>query len=141
MTDQTKVPSEAEELFMQYLETSPTIKAASEAAGISIDSGYAYAKRLKDLMLERARDSLAMGTLKATKVMLDSMDADASTEKGELRLKAAEAIMDRTGLTRHTSVEVSIENENGIFILPAKVHVPSQDLSEDAEEERTAFPR
>ena len=43
-----------------------------------------------------------------------------------LGLRAKE-IMDRVGLTKHTSVEVSIENENGIFILPAKALRPSED--------------
>ena len=138
MSEEILVLSESEELFLSYLETSPTIKSAAEAAGISSDTGYAYAKKLKEVIINRARDALTIGTLKATRVMLDSMDADASTEKGELRLKAAESIMDRTGLTKHTSVEVSIENENGIFILPAKVVVPPQ---EALEEEREAFPR
>ena len=130
MSEPTKVLSESEELFLQYLETSPTIKGAAYSAGLSSDTGYAYAKRLKDVILDRAREALTIGTLKATRVMLDSMDADASTEKGELRLKAAESIMDRTGLTKHTSVEVSLENENGIFILPAKVVVPTEDSQE-----------
>jgi hypothetical protein len=141
MSEELPSLSEAEELFLLYLETNSTIKGAAADAGLSSDTGYAYARKLKDVILTRARDNLAVGTLKATRVMLDSMDADASTEKGELRLKAAESIMDRSGITKHTSVEVQLENENGIFILPAKVVVPAPEPQEDTEEERTSYPR
>ena len=47
-------------------------------------------------------------------------------------MKAATEILDRTGLTKHTSVEVKMESENGIFILPAKTPVvaPESDSPE-----------
>ncbi len=112
--------TETEELFLLHLETEATIKAASAATGISAAQGYLLAKKLKDAVIERARDNLAIAALKASNTTIELMDADAGTEKGELKLAASKEIMDRVGLTKHTSVEVSIENENGIFILPAK---------------------
>ncbi len=124
MSDQRKILSESEELFLSYLEESASIKSAALKAGLSVDTGYAYSRKLKEVIIDRAREKLAIGTLKASQTIINSLSADASTEKGELKLKAAESILDRTGLTKHTSVEVSIENENGIFILPAKAEVP-----------------
>ena len=115
--------TETEELFLIHLENHSTTKAAAEATGISAQQGYALAKKLKDVILERARDNLAVASLRATNTAVDMLDADASTEKGELKLAASKEIMDRVGLTKHTSVEVSIENENGIFILPAKAPI------------------
>ena len=112
--------TETEELFLLNLETHATIKAASKATGIAPSTGYDLAKKLKDKIIDRARDNLAVAALKASNTTIDLMDADAGTEKGELKLAASKEIMDRVGLTKHTSVEVSIENENGIFILPAK---------------------
>jgi hypothetical protein len=91
--------------------------------------------KLKDVILDRARDNLALGSLKAVSTTIKLMDADASTEKGELRLAAAEKIMDRVGLTKHTSVEVRVESENGLFILPAKTSVARVIASEDLEED------
>lgn len=117
--------TETEELFMLNLETNPTIKAASLETGISIDQGYNLAKKLKDKILERARDNLSIAALKASSTTIGLMDADAGIEKGELKLAASKEIMDRVGLTKHTSVEVSIDNENGLFIIPAKVPVAS----------------
>ena len=117
MTDST---TETEELFLIHLENYPTIIAAANATGISANQGYNLAKKLKDKIIDRARDKLAIASLTAAGTAISLMDADASTEKGELRLAASKEIMDRVGLTKHTSVEVSIDNENGIFILPAK---------------------
>jgi hypothetical protein len=112
--------TETEELFLLNLENFPTTKAASEATGISPAYGYSLAKKLKDQIIDRARDNLAAASLRASTTAISMLDADAGTEKGELKLAASKEIMDRVGLTKHTSVEVSIENENGIFILPAK---------------------
>ena len=121
------INTETEELFLLQLEKHATIKDAAEATGISAAQGYSLAKKLKDQIIERARDNLAIAALKASNTTIGLMDADAGTEKGELKLAASKEIMDRVGLTKHTSVEVSIESENGIFILPAKAVTPSED--------------
>jgi hypothetical protein len=112
--------NETEELFLAYLETAPSIASVAKVMGISSSHAYATYNKLKGVILDRARDNLALGSLKAVATTISLMDADASTEKGELRLAAAEKIMDRVGLTKHTSVEVRVESENGLFILPAK---------------------
>ena len=126
--------NETEELFLAYLENAPSVAAVARAMEISPSHAYAMYTKLKGVILDRARDNLALGSLKAVKTTLDLLDADASTEKGELRLAAAEKIMDRVGLTKHTSVEVRVESDNGLFILPAKAtlsQVSSEDLSDD----------
>ena len=121
--------STTEELFLEYLEESPSIAKAAAHAGVSRTHGYNLAKKLKDVIIDRARDKLAMSALKAANTTSDMLDADASTEKGELKLKAAEAVMNRVGLTNHTSVEVSVESENGLFILPGKAPVINPETS------------
>ena len=127
--------NETEELFLAYLEKAPTIISVAKEMEISSSHAYSMYTKLKDVILDRARDNLALGSLRAVNTVVSLMDADASTEKGELRLAAAEKIMDRVGLTKHTSVEVRVESENGIFILPAKTlvapTVSSEDLAED----------
>lgn len=127
--------NEQEELFLAYLEDAPSVAQVAREMGISKDYAYKMYAKLKDVILDRARANLAMGALKAANTALDLMDADASTEKGELRLAAAEKVMDRVGLTKHTNVEVKVESENGLFILPAKVSLSSsEDLEEDYED-------
>lgn len=125
--------TETEELFLAYLETAPTIASIAEVMDISKDRAYQLHAKLKDVIIDRARANLASASLKAAKTTIDMMDADASTEKGELRLAAAEKIMDRVGLTKHTNVEVSIDNENGLFILPAKATLSKPEETEEEE--------
>ena len=117
--DQELTPSE--ELFLCNLETAPTIKEAALLSGMTPEKGYTSVKRLKDVIINRARDNMAGYLLKAVHTAGELLDASADTEKGELRLKASEGIMDRSGLTKHTNVDVQVDNENGIFILPAKI--------------------
>ena len=119
--------SESQELFLEYLEVSPTIKEASRLTGVSESTGYEWSSKLKEVIQSRAKDKLAVATLRAVNTAVELLDADSSTEKGELRLKAAESVMDRTGLTKHTNVEVQHKVENGIFILPAKTEVTPED--------------
>jgi len=115
-----------EELFLEYLITTPSVKEASDHAGVSVKTGYNMATRLKEVIQSRARDQLTLSTLRAVGVLTDSLDADAATEKGELKLKAAEAILDRSGITKHTNVDVQIESTNGLFIIPGKTVVPPE---------------
>lgn len=127
--------SEKDELFLQYVEKYPTIAQASEALGISRDYGYKLHQKLKPVILERASANLEVATLKAVGTVTGLLDADEDTVKGELRMKAATEILDRTGLTKHTSVEVKVESDNGIFILPAKtpVEAPESDSTDTDE--------
>lgn len=112
--------TEQEELFLAYIEQDPNIAAAARNMGVHYQTAYDIYTKLKDVILDRARASLTLGALKAVATTLELLDADASTEKGELRLAAAEKVMDRIGITKHTNVEVRVESENGLFILPAK---------------------
>lgn len=125
--------SPSDELFLVHLETSKSIRAAAEAAGMTPAKGYAAVKRLKDTIVSRARDNMAGHLLRAVGTVGDLLGATADTEKGELRLKAAEGILDRTGLTKHTNVDVQVESHHGIFILPAKASI-DPDTSADSED-------
>jgi len=125
------------ELFMELLEEGDPIAVIADKLECSRTYAYRLGKQLKDEILERQRDRLVLGTVKAVNTMVDMMSADANTEKGELRLKASADIMDRAGLTRHTAVDVQIESTNGIFLLPGKSIVPTQEALEASYEDIT----
>jgi len=118
--------SELDYIFLTHVEKGLTMQQIAEAMGISYSSIRKYKDKLKDEVLERARDRLTFAAVKAANTVVELLDANANTEKGELRMKAAEQVMDRVGITRHTSVEVQVESENGLFILPAKAVVPTE---------------
>lgn len=113
-------------LFLEYLEKGNSIRKV--AAQLDISEAYAYelSAKLKEVIQQRARDRLTLAGMKAANTVVDLLEADGDTVKGELKLKAAESILDRTGVTKHTNVDVQISPENGIFILPGKSEVPQE---------------
>lgn len=131
MADYT--PTDSEELFIEYLEETPSIAEASRRAGLTLDKGYHWSSKLKDVIQKRARDKLAVATLRAVDTVVKLVDADVETTKGELRLKAAESVLDRTGVTKHTNVDVQIEADNGIFLLPTKTVVPEESTEDPSD--------
>lgn len=122
--------TEQEELFLAYIENNPNIAAVAREMDIAYPQAYQMYTKLKDVILDRARATLTLGAVKAVNTTLEMLDADASTEKGELRLAAAEKVLDRIGITKHTNVEVRVESENGLFILPAKTPLTLVDLED-----------
>ena len=115
-----------QELVLEYLDDGHSVIKIAELLNLSRGRIYVIQRGLTEEIIQRQRDRLAIGTIKATTTMLEMMDANENTEKGELRLKAATETMSRSGLTNHTSVEVMIESTNGIFILPGKSAVPPE---------------
>ena len=112
-------------LVLEFLEDGLGASEIAARMGVSRQYIYTVQRTLTDEIIQRQRDKLAVATIKAVDTTIAMMDADATTEKGELRLKASESIMSRSGLTNHTSVEVMVESENGIFLLPGKSIVPA----------------
>lgn len=125
--------SPTQELFLVALEECDSLQAACESVGLSLSYGYSLQAELAEEIIVRARSHLASFSLKASKVVTDSLTVDGAKEKVELHLKAAEAILDRTGVTKHTNVDVRVEAENGIFILPAKEVVLEETPEDDSE--------
>lgn len=123
--------TEQKELFLAHLSETGSVVAASEACGFSAKYGYQLQRELAEVIVERAREKLAGSALKAVNTAVEMMDADSGTEQAQVRLAAAEKVMDRVGLTKHTSVEVKVESQNGLFILPAKATVDPESDSND----------
>lgn len=118
------------ELFLTSLEIHGSIKATCKVLDMSNARGYALARELSEEIVTRAREKLSVSALQAVGIVVDLLEADGSIEKGELRLKAAESVLDRTGVTKHTNVDVIVEADNGIFILPGKDPVTADPSSE-----------
>lgn len=127
--------TDTEELLLMYLEESPTLTVAAEKTGISLGHASNLARKLKDVIQERTRDKLTLAGLKAAGTLVELMDADSSTQQGVLRHKVAADVLDRMGATKQSSIDVSIESTNGIFILPGKTPVPEEPVLEADYEE------
>tara|TARA_R110000822_G_scaffold20358_1_gene65397 strand:+ start:2426 stop:2839 length:414 start_codon:yes stop_codon:yes gene_type:complete len=92
------------------------------------EAGYKETSRswlmrtLKDEVLDRTRAMLASYSVKAAHRVTEGLDADGTTplNQMDLRLKSAEAILDRVGLGKKQVTEVQGEVVHGIVMLPAK---------------------
>jgi len=125
--------TEQKELFLAHLQETGNVAKASELCGFSSAYGYKLQRELSSVIVERARETLAWAALKAANTTIELMDADSGTEQANIKLAAAEKVMDRVGLTRHTSVEVQVESQTGLFILPAKAPVEDPEDTSDSE--------
>ena len=86
-----------------------------------------YVKSVKEEVRSRMTDKLTYATVAAVNVTVDLLSADNDTEQGALKLAAAKEVLDRTGTTKHTSVEVTMEQQPGIILLNPKAPAPNPD--------------
>ena len=92
------------------------------------EAGYKETSRswlmrtLKDEILERTRSMLASYSVKAAHRVTEGLDADGTVPMNQMdmRLKSAEAILDRVGLGKKQITEVQGEIVHGVVMLPAK---------------------
>ncbi|AHK11946.1 hypothetical protein CHOED_086 [Vibrio phage CHOED] len=120
------------ELFIEaYLETA-SVNDAAKAAGFDRSYGPKLFHKLKDRIVPMMEDRMAMMQMKAINVMEDSMGDGALKPKQDIRIRAAQDIMDRGGLTKKQSIDVSGSVLPAVMILPAKnPTAPTREPTED----------
>ena len=113
--------TEKQELFLKHL---PTVggdpKKAAELAGYSESSYPAVVKALRTEILELATSILAQSAPKAAMKLVDIMDSSAPIPQANMRIQAAQTILDRVGLGKKETLDVTVSDSGGLFILPTK---------------------
>jgi len=113
--------TEKQELFLKHL---PTVggdpKKAAELAGYSESSYPAVVKALRTEILELATSILAQSAPKAAMKLVDIMDSSAPIPQANMRIQAAQTILDRVGLGKKETLDVNVSDSGGLFILPTK---------------------
>ncbi len=116
-----------QELYLAYL-----FDGESDTKGDSLKSCVAagYSKEYHSQLLKVLREEIKMRTLdalssqapKAVMQLIKSLDEDGSTPRGEVRLKAAESILDRMGAGKQQSMDITSKDESisPLFVLPSK---------------------
>jgi hypothetical protein len=119
-----------QDLFLAYL-----FDKDSEVRGDSIEAclkaGYERSyharlvKTLRDDIRDRTLDGLTAMAPKAMMQVEASMAEDGSTPRGEVRLKAAETVLDRMGAGKQQAIDITSKDESisPLFILPGKAEV------------------
>ena len=132
---QARELTERQQKFLDYLiTTGGDPKRAGELAGYSEGSYFQVIKSLKNEIIELASNILAQSAPQAALKLVEVMNTDEPIPQANVRLQAAQTILDRTGLGKQDRVDVNVEAEGGaLFILPAKTVVEGEyfEVSQD----------
>ena len=106
-------------------------KQAAELAGYSEGSYPQVIKALKQEMIDLASDVLAQSAPKAAFKLVEVMEAEHSIPQSNVKIQAAQTILDRIGLGKAERIDVNHKvddsNQGSLFILPAKTPVTVDD--------------
>ena len=107
-------------------------KRAAELAGYAEGSYTSVVKALKTEIIELAENILAQNAPKASLKLVEVMDSTNPIPQANVRLQAAQTVLDRVGISKTDKLDVNLQNTNGLFILPAKQEVGIEGQYEEA---------
>jgi hypothetical protein len=119
---QKKSLTVTQEKFLDALfgEAQGSPRRAGELAGYSEHSYPKVLRNLKDEIVKRAENYLAIHSAKAATKMVNMLDEDGTTPHASIRMEAAKQILDRIGIVKKDQLDVNMNLKHGLFILPAK---------------------
>ena len=106
-------------------------KQAAELAGYAEGSYTAVVKGLRSEILEMTQGILASNAPQAAMKLVHIMNSDEPIPQANIRLQAAQTLLHPVGISKTDKLDITVESNNGIFILPAK----NKTIIEDAEYE------
>ena len=101
------------------------IALACEEAGYSPSSRTWLVKSLADEIIDISKRELAVNSATAVSRVVESMNDDGLNPRQELRLKAAQTLLDRVGLGKIEKQEHDVRALHGIVLMPSKSAMPS----------------
>tara|TARA_B100000131_G_C17760976_1_gene469208 strand:+ start:226 stop:621 length:396 start_codon:yes stop_codon:yes gene_type:complete len=102
------------------IECGGNAKQAAAIAGYAEGSYTSVVKSLKKEILDISEGILAQNAPKAALKLVNIMDSDQPIPQANIRLQAAQTLLDRVGISKTDKLNLNVEGSNGIFILPAK---------------------
>ena len=116
--------NEKQEAFLDELfENGGNMKAAAVKAGYAEGSSVWLKQRLADEIIERSKHMLAGHAVKAVNRLVTTIDDDGSEPRAEVRLRAAEALLNRVGLGKQETVNHNVQAVHGVVLLPPKKEI------------------
>lgn len=116
--------TDKQETFLDALfENGGNLTAAAEVAGYSKGSVAWLRDRLADEIVERTRSLLAGHSLKAANKIASLVDNPDIERGDDLRMKAAESILNRVGLGKQETMNHNVTAVHGVVLLPPKKDV------------------
>ncbi len=116
--------TEKQSKFLDILfENGGQVTRAAVDAGYSEGSAGWLRKNLADEIVERTKDVLSMNAFKAATRLVDTIDNPAPERGDDLRLKAAESLLNRVGVRQAETINHNVTAMHGVVLLPPKKEV------------------
>ena len=110
-----------QEIFLDNLiDCEGDARKAAELAGYAPNSHFQVVKSLKTEILDRTESILAQSAPKAALKITDIMNSTQPIPQANIRMQAAQTILDRVGIAKTDRIDLKVEAPTGLFILPAK---------------------
>ena len=110
--------------FLELLfENGGQVTAAAVDAGYSRGSAAWLKASLADEIIERTKTILATNAMKAANRVISTIDNPAPERGDELRLKAAESLLNRVGVAKEEQINHNVTAIHGVVLLPPKKEV------------------
>ena len=122
--------SDQQKAFLTALfENGGNFSRACEVSGYSQGSIGYLKDSLADEIIERSRSILAGGAIKAANKLVATIDADEIQRGDNIRLQAAESLLNRVGLGKQETHNHNVQAVHGVVLLP-----PKQEMVVDPDE-------
>jgi len=113
--------SDQQKAFLDALfENGGNFSRACEVSGYSQGSIGYLKESLADEIIERSRSILAGGAIKAANKLVATIDADEIQRGDNIRLQAAESLLNRVGLGKQETHNHNVQAVHGVVLLPPK---------------------
>ena len=118
---QKKELTPKQEAFIDALiQNGGNVSQAMKTAGYAPTSRTWLVSSVSSEIVERTQNYLAAHGMKAANNLITALDEDGTTPKGELRLKAAESLLNRIGIGSRETVDHNVTAMHGVVLLPNK---------------------
>lgn len=116
----TRTLTEKQQSFLSNLiETKGDLKLSAELAGYS-GNHYQIIQSLRHEIVDLASDVLAREAPAAAFKLIEMMKSSNAVPQANVKLQAAQTILDRVGVTKKEKLDINHKVTNSIFILPEK---------------------
>ncbi len=120
MSNSKELTTKQESFLNHLVEVGGDPRKAAELAGYAESSYPSVVKALKTEILDLATNILAQSAPKAAMKLVHIMDSAEPIPQANMRIQAAQTILDRVGLGKTDRLDVTVNTTGGLFILPAK---------------------
>ena len=117
--------TDKQEKFLDVLggEAKGDLRKSLVLAGYEESSYYAVIRTLKEQIVDVANTILAHSAPKAAQSLVDVLESDKPIPQANVKLQAAQTLLDRVGVSKKEHLNVNHNVTGGIFLLPDKKEV------------------